>query len=114
MQETVLGLASEMSAEGVVHVESEPGRDPIRPTLMDAGLRRHIAQAAESRAPGRWREMPSAAGHDPMVISHHLPCGMLFIPSIDGISHDFAEDSHHEDIVLGCQVLTDAVAAILG
>jgi len=114
VQETVLGLASEMSAEGVVHVESEPGRDPIRPTLMDAGLRRHIAQAAESRAPGRWREMPSAAGHDPMVISHHLPCGMLFIPSIDGISHDFAEDSHHEDIVLGCQVLTDAVAAILG
>ncbi len=57
--------------------------------------------------------MPSAAGHDPMVVSHHLPCGMLFIPSIGGISHDFAEDSTDADIVLGCQVLADAAVSIL-
>jgi N-carbamoyl-L-amino-acid hydrolase len=38
---------------------------------------------------------------------------MLFIPSIGGVSHDFAEDSHDVDIVLGCQVLADATAAIL-
>jgi beta-ureidopropionase / N-carbamoyl-L-amino-acid hydrolase len=38
---------------------------------------------------------------------------MLFIPSIGGISHDFAEDSREEDIVLGCQVLADAAASIL-
>ena len=37
---------------------------------------------------------------------------MLFIPSIGGISHDFAEDSHEEDIALGCQVLATAAAAI--
>ena len=48
-----------------------------------------------------------------MVISHHLPCAMLFIPSIRGISHDFAEDSHEEDIVTGCQVLADGAARIL-
>ena len=33
--------------------------------------------------------------------------------SIGGISHDFAEDSRDEDIVLGCRVLADAAAAIL-
>ena len=38
---------------------------------------------------------------------------MLFIPSIRGISHNFDEDSHEEDIVLGCEVLTSAVASIL-
>jgi N-carbamoyl-L-amino-acid hydrolase len=38
---------------------------------------------------------------------------MLFIPSIGGISHDFAEDSRDEDIVLGCQVLADAAASAL-
>jgi N-carbamoyl-L-amino-acid hydrolase len=38
---------------------------------------------------------------------------MLFIPSIDGISHDFAEDSHDADIVTGCQVMADAAASIL-
>jgi N-carbamoyl-L-amino-acid hydrolase len=57
--------------------------------------------------------MPSAAGHDPMVIAHHLPCAMLFVPSIAGISHDFAEDTAHADIVAGCQVLSDATESIL-
>jgi N-carbamoyl-L-amino-acid hydrolase len=57
--------------------------------------------------------MPSGAFHDAGIMSAALPSGMLFIPSIDGISHDFAEDSRDEDIVLGCQVLADAVASIL-
>ena len=38
---------------------------------------------------------------------------MIFIPSIKGISHDFAEDSHEADIVAGCQVMADAAASIL-
>ncbi len=81
---------------------------------MDAGLQQHLAQAAERHAAGAWVQMPSAAGHDPMVLSAHLPCGMLFIPSINGISHDFAEDSHEVDIIQGCQVLADAAASVLG
>ncbi|MDP6721522.1 MAG: M20/M25/M40 family metallo-hydrolase, partial [Pirellulaceae bacterium] len=64
-------------------------------------------------ASGQWTEMPSGAYHDAGVISEVLPTAMLFIPSIGGISHDFAEDSHDDDIVLGCQVLADATAAIL-
>jgi N-carbamoyl-L-amino-acid hydrolase len=48
-----------------------------------------------------------------MVISEKLPCAMLFIPSIGGISHDFAEDSDRGYIVIGCQVLADATASIL-
>jgi N-carbamoyl-L-amino-acid hydrolase len=80
---------------------------------MDPGLRGHIAAAAERRVPGEWIEMPSAAGHDPMVLSHHLPCAMLFIPSIGGVSHDFSEDSTDHDIVTGCQVLADAAVSIL-
>jgi N-carbamoyl-L-amino-acid hydrolase len=80
---------------------------------MDPELRSHLAEAAERRAPGHWVEMPSAAGHDPMVLSHHLPCAMLFIPSIGGVSHDFAENSHDDDIVLGCGVLAEAAVSIL-
>ena len=57
--------------------------------------------------------MPSAAGHDANTFAPHVPCGMLFIPSIGGISHDFAENSHDDDIVLGCQVFADAVAGLL-
>jgi len=38
---------------------------------------------------------------------------MLFIPSIGGVSHDFSENSHDEDIVLGCQVMADSAASLL-
>ena len=57
--------------------------------------------------------MPSGAFHDAGFMSAALPSAMLFIPSIGGISHDFAENSRDEDIVLGCQVLADASASIL-
>jgi N-carbamoyl-L-amino-acid hydrolase len=109
----VANLVTEINARGVIRVEAGQSRPPIIPSIMDAGLQDHVAQAAEVTAPGKWRRMPSAAGHDPMVIHQKLPCAMLFIPSIDGISHDFAEDSHDADIVTGCQVMADAAASIL-
>ncbi|MCP4086818.1 MAG: M20 family metallo-hydrolase, partial [Actinomycetia bacterium] len=109
----VSSLAEEMTQGGPVEVTTAGPRVPITPTVMDPQLRRHLGEAAQSRVPGEWIEMPSAAGHDPMVLAHHLPCGMLFIPSIGGISHDFAEDSTDLDIVTGCQVMADACQAAL-
>jgi N-carbamoyl-L-amino-acid hydrolase len=80
---------------------------------MDEGFRGHLAKAAERHAPGNWTAMPSGAFHDAGVVCAVMPCAMLFIPSIGGISHDFAEDSHVEDIILGCEVLATGAAAIL-
>ena len=106
-------LADELTETGPVTMTVEFDREAIAPTQMDESLLAHIDAAAERHVPGSWTRMPSGAGHDPMVISHHLPCAMLFIPSINGISHDFAEDSHEADIVTGCQVFADATASIL-
>ncbi len=112
MLEAVLGTADEIGRDTQVRA-TVSAEAPIAPTRMDPHLMSHLAAAAERRAAGAWVEMPSAAGHDPMVLAHHLPCAMVFIPSIGGVSHDFAEDSHHADIVLGCQVLADAATSIL-
>ena len=109
----VARLVAEMNARGGVSIEATPTRAPIAPTRMDAGLLSHIETAAERHAPGNWQRMPSGAFHDAGIISASIPAAMLFIPSIGGISHDFAEDSRDEDIVLGCQVLADAAASIL-
>ena len=106
-------LVAEINARGGVAIEMLRARAPIPPTQMDAGLQQHIATAAERHAPGRWQRMPSGAFHDAGIVSACLPAAMLFIPSIGGISHDFAEDSREDDIVLGCQVLADAAASIL-
>ncbi len=113
MLDAVLATADEIDRSGPVRVVAHPGEAPIAPTVMDVALMTHLATAADQRAPGAWVEMPSAAGHDAMVLAHHLPCAMLFIPSIGGVSHDFAEESDDDDIVLGCQVLADATASIL-
>ena len=106
-------LVSEMNARAGVAIEAVPMRAPIRPTRMDARLRSHLEAAAEQHAPGNWQRMPSGAFHDAGIVSARLPAAMLFIPSLGGISHDFAEDSRHPDIVRGCQVVADAAASIL-
>ncbi len=113
LEDALAGVAADVAAATGVEARVRRERDPILPCDMDAGFRRHIAAAAERIVPGGWREMPSAAGHDPMVISHHLPCAMVFIPSIGGVSHDFAEDSLEADIVVGCEVMAEAAASIL-
>ena len=112
-EKIVAKIVAEMNARGGVKIEATPARAPIAPTMMDEGLRKHLENAAEKHAPGKWMRLPSGAFHDAGIISSTLPSAMLFIPSIGGISHDFAENSRDDDIVLGCQVLADAVASAL-
>jgi N-carbamoyl-L-amino-acid hydrolase len=83
------------------------------PKVMDAGFQDALAAAAEARVPGGWVRMPSGAGHDAQVLAAKLPAGMLFVPSIGGISHHWSEDTREDDIVLGCQVFADAAARLL-
>ncbi|HEY8287727.1 MAG TPA: Zn-dependent hydrolase [Acetobacteraceae bacterium] len=88
-------------------------RGETRPSAMDAGLQDCLERAAERNAPGAHQRMPSGAGHDAQILAGRLPSAMLFVPSIGGISHHYAENTKDEDLVLGCQVLTDAVAELL-
>jgi N-carbamoyl-L-amino-acid hydrolase len=83
------------------------------PRPMDPGFQDRIEAAAEQYAPGMHMRLPSAAGHDAAVLSYRMPSGMMFIPSLRGISHHWSEDTKEEDIVLGAQVFADAAEKIL-
>jgi N-carbamoyl-L-amino-acid hydrolase len=83
------------------------------PRLMDPAFEDAIEATAERYVPGGHMRMPSGAGHDAQVLSHKMRAGMMFIPSLKGISHHWSEDTKEEDIVLGAQVFADAAAAIL-
>jgi beta-ureidopropionase / N-carbamoyl-L-amino-acid hydrolase len=83
------------------------------PRLMDPGFQEQIEAAAERHAPGMNMRMPSGAGHDAAVLSYRMPAGMMFIPSLRGVSHHWSEDTKEEDIVLGAQVFADAAERIL-
>lgn len=57
-------------------------------------------------------EMPSGAGHDAQSVARIAPVGMLFIPSVGGISHSPREFSRPEDVVNGANVLLNAVLGV--
>ncbi|HEX3538097.1 MAG TPA: hydantoinase/carbamoylase family amidase [Stellaceae bacterium] len=105
-------LVAEADSAGPCKVEIEP-MSVTEPRAMDSRFQELIESAAERHAPGQHLRMPSGAGHDAQVISHRLRAGMMFIPSLKGISHHWAEDTKQDDIVLGAQVFADAAAAIL-
>jgi N-carbamoyl-L-amino-acid hydrolase len=55
--------------------------------------------------------MPSGAGHDAQAIAQLGPMGMIFVPSVGGISHSPKEFSRPKDIVNGANVLLRTVLA---
>ena len=51
------------------------------------------------------RRMPSGAGHDAQSFAPNCPTGMIFVPSVGGISHNIREYTEPGDIALGANVL---------
>ncbi len=49
--------------------------------------------------------LPSGAGHDAQMLARACPTAMIFTPSIDGLSHNLAEDTAPEDLRAGADVL---------
>lgn len=84
----------------------------LNPVPMDDRLQAALARGAETVAPGRWRRMTSGALHDATSVARLMPAAMLFVPSINGISHDFAEDTAEADLVAGLNILAHAVAEL--
>ena len=56
--------------------------------------------------------MPSGAGHDAQSMALLGPVGMIFVPSIAGISHAPEEHTADEDIANGTQVLLRTLLAL--
>jgi N-carbamoyl-L-amino-acid hydrolase len=55
------------------------------------------------------QRMPSGAGHDAQMMARLSPMGMIFVPSVRGISHSPLELTHWEDCARGADVLLGAV-----
>lgn len=111
MEQVIRDTAAEVAQERGLTLSYGPllGLDPVD---MDPTIVAALSDAAEAQVPGRWRRMPSGALHDATNVARLMPVGMLFVPSINGISHDFAEDTAEADLVTGLQVLAGAVSAL--
>jgi N-carbamoyl-L-amino-acid hydrolase len=81
------------------------------PALTDPRIQRVIV--GEAHALGlTTMAMPSGAGHDAQDIARIAPIGMIFVPSVGGISHSPREYTAPADITNGVNVLMRAVVAV--
>ena len=84
-------------------------RDPVETS--------HIAQAAILQAAQQLglqtTALTSRAGHDAQALAAMCPVGMIFVPSVGGISHSPDELTEWQDCVNGANVLLQAVVSLV-
>ena len=75
--------------------------DPVRfdPAIVD-----RVERIAGERGLSH-RRLPSGAGHDAQILARLCPTGMIFVPSVNGLSHNVEEHTAPADLIAGAQVL---------
>ncbi|MCM3699795.1 allantoate deiminase [Paenibacillus macerans] len=79
-----------------------------KPVPMDAEIIKTIESVCKDNGL-HYQVMHSGAGHDSQIFAPRVPTGMIFVPSIDGISHNPAEHTEAVDIQQGVQALAEAL-----
>lgn len=78
------------------------------PALATSGVQDAIGRAADQAGLAS-RRLPSGAGHDAQMIAALCPMGMIFVPSIGGVSHSPRELTSWDDCAHGADVLLKTV-----
>jgi N-carbamoyl-L-amino-acid hydrolase len=102
--------AAAISASSATRIVMQP-TSAHAPALATPWVKEIIAGAAGAAG---WKTMalPSGAGHDAQMIARIAPMGMIFVPSVGGISHAPKENTRWEDVANGCEVLYQTILAI--
>jgi len=106
--ERIRGEAAAVAARTGTKIGFAAIEERTLPALTDERIGRIIEDAARELGLASHR-MPSGAGHDAQSIAGIAPIGMIFVPSVGGISHSPLEFSKAEDIEKGVSVLLKAL-----
>ena len=101
---------AEVSAAERVGVEART-LARFEPVIFDSGLVdrvEHHARALDLST----RRMPSGAGHDAQMMQRLCPTAMIFVPSVEGLSHNVKEHTEVADLVAGAQVLMNLMVEL--
>lgn len=75
---------------------------------LDRNLISAIEIAAQKRGFSH-QLIPSGASHDASPMAHFVPTGMIFVPSIEGVSHSKEEATAPKDIICGANTLLETL-----
>ena len=81
------------------------------PAPTDSRLQKYITESARELGLTSLL-MPSGAGHDAQNLARIAPTGMIFVPSVGGISHSPQEYTRPEDMENGVNVLLHTILKI--
>ena len=79
--------------------------------MADPEIQKTIEEAAAGLGLKTMR-LPSGAGHDAQWMARLAPMGMIFIPSIGGISHSPKELTAWRDCANGANVLLQTILSL--
>jgi beta-ureidopropionase / N-carbamoyl-L-amino-acid hydrolase len=84
----------------------------FEPVSFSPQIMSRVARSAATRSL-RMHRMPSGAGHDAQILARMCPAGMIFVPSVGGVSHNFNEFTRPDDLEAGAMVLWDVLLELL-
>ncbi|MFK3709903.1 Zn-dependent hydrolase [Leclercia adecarboxylata] len=111
----ILKLAEQRLADFVATTAQDEGVKITRRSLVRFNpviFADDIVNAVEDEAQRQnlsFRRLPSGAGHDAQFMASLCPAGMIFVPCVDGISHNVNEHSDPKDLIAGANVLLQVV-----
>ncbi|MCC2614070.1 Zn-dependent hydrolase [Neorhizobium petrolearium] len=82
------------------------------PCTFAADLQQVVERAAAERGLESMN-MLSGAFHDALFVNRVAPSALIFVPCLDGLSHNEAEHVEPEHIIAGCQVLAQATLLLV-
>ena len=98
-------ITDQASADDVVDIEVIRHRSTTSVPIT-SDMQALVAEAAEDCG-FEWESLASGAGHDAQAVANIAPVAMIFVPSLDGISHSKEEYSTPQDCANGAQVLLE-------
>jgi N-carbamoyl-L-amino-acid hydrolase len=110
----ITGLAKQIMARAQEIAKQTQTEIQIRPAahhdaaLATPDVQRSI-EASCAKLGLKSRRLPSGAGHDAQMMSTLGPMGMIFVPSVGGISHSPQELTKWDDCARGADVLMETV-----
>jgi len=109
--EKIQEQAKKIEAESNTHITFAPIDATAVPAPTDPRVRKVIVEVAKKLGLS-YKEMPSGAGHDAQDMAQVVPIGMIFVPSVGGISHSPQEYTKPQDMANGANVLLHTILQI--
>jgi len=83
----------------------------FEPVIFDERVINCVEQIAKTQG-NTVQRMPSGAGHDAQMLARVCPSGMIFVPSVKGISHNAAEFTETVDLIAGANILLHTMLSL--